>query len=241
MFSAIRSRMHLSPTAAVATLALVFAMSGGAYAASRYVITSTKQISPKVLKSLQGKAGAAGASGAAGTQGAAGPQGPAGPAGPQGNEGPQGKEGTAGKNGEKGKEGSPWTAGGTLPAGKTETGTWAFTAAENAGKVLVPISFAIPLAKALEKERLHYVTFAEAHEGTAPAECPGSAADPEAASGNLCVYVVAPYEAAQGTFDGIFEPASFGTTEGADTAGALLEFTAGAGEPKGWGTWAVTG
>jgi hypothetical protein len=37
----------------VAALALVFAMSGGAYAASRYVITSTKQISLEVLESLK--------------------------------------------------------------------------------------------------------------------------------------------------------------------------------------------
>jgi hypothetical protein len=36
----------------VATLALVLAMSGGALAASHYLITSTKQISPRVLKKL---------------------------------------------------------------------------------------------------------------------------------------------------------------------------------------------
>ena len=40
-----------------ATLALVFAMSGGAPAANHYLITSTNQISPKVLKELK-KAGA---------------------------------------------------------------------------------------------------------------------------------------------------------------------------------------
>jgi len=46
MFSAMRKRMRVSPTTMIATLALVLAMTGGAYAASRYVITSTKQISP---------------------------------------------------------------------------------------------------------------------------------------------------------------------------------------------------
>lgn len=71
----------------VATLALVFAMSGGALAASKYLITSTKQISPKVVSSLKGKAGSAGTAGATG---------PAGPAGPQGSAGPQGAQGTAG-------------------------------------------------------------------------------------------------------------------------------------------------
>ena len=54
-----------------ATLALVFAMSGGALAASHYLITSTSQISPKVLKELK-KAGASGATGPRAPQGPAG-------------------------------------------------------------------------------------------------------------------------------------------------------------------------
>jgi hypothetical protein len=60
------------------------------------VITSTKQISPKVLKSLQGKAGAAGKPGANGTNGAPGATGPGGPQGPAGSNGENGKEGAAG-------------------------------------------------------------------------------------------------------------------------------------------------
>jgi hypothetical protein len=76
------------------TLALVFAMSGGAYAAKKYLITSTKQISPKVLKQLQGKAGPAGAPG---------PAGPAGPAGPQGPAGANGKDGANGAPGAPGE------------------------------------------------------------------------------------------------------------------------------------------
>ena len=43
-----------------ATLALVLAMSGGAVAANHYLVNSTKQISPKVLKKLTGKTGKAG-------------------------------------------------------------------------------------------------------------------------------------------------------------------------------------
>jgi hypothetical protein len=35
---------HLNPAMVIAMLALVFAMTGGAYAAGRYVITSTGQI-----------------------------------------------------------------------------------------------------------------------------------------------------------------------------------------------------
>jgi hypothetical protein len=45
-------RRHLSYANVTATLALVFAMTGGALAANHYLLTSTKQISPKVLKQL---------------------------------------------------------------------------------------------------------------------------------------------------------------------------------------------
>ncbi len=103
MFGAIRRRIQVSPATAIATLALVFAMSGGAYAASKYLITSTKQISPKVLKSLKGNAGKAGPAGSNGTNGAPGATGPAGPAGPAGGpgtQGIQGEKGTDGTNGE---------------------------------------------------------------------------------------------------------------------------------------------
>ncbi len=153
MLAIIRRRFTYANVAM--TLALVFAMCGGAYAAGKYLITSTKQIKPSVLSSLKGKSGAAGANGA---QGPAGPAGPAGAGGPQGPAGPGGAAGAAGAKGENGtsvtsaaasksecseggtkftsasgtakacngKEGSPWTAGGTLPSGKTETGVWSF-------------------------------------------------------------------------------------------------------------------
>ncbi|MGH2880064.1 MAG: hypothetical protein ACRDK4_10725 [Solirubrobacteraceae bacterium] len=127
MFSRISAR--LSYANVVATLAMVFAMTGGAYAAKKYLITNTKQISPKVLKQLKGKAGANGAPGAAG------------PAGPQGNPGAAGKDGTNGTNGEKGAAGTNGANGTngvsvtskTLNAGQggcTEGGS-EFTAAEN--------------------------------------------------------------------------------------------------------------
>ncbi len=89
----LRLRRHMSYANVVATFALVFAMSGGALAASKYLITSSKQIKPSVLASLKGKAGANGA------QGAAGAQGPAGPAGAKGENGAAGANGTAGTDG----------------------------------------------------------------------------------------------------------------------------------------------
>jgi hypothetical protein len=78
-------RRHLNYANLAATLALVFSMSAGAIAATHYLITSTKQISPKVLRSLRGKTGASGKTGATG------PAGPIGPAGPRGLNGIEGK------------------------------------------------------------------------------------------------------------------------------------------------------
>jgi hypothetical protein len=75
---------HLSYANVAATLALVFAMSGGALAASRYLITSTHQISPKVLKSLRGSAGHQGIPGVAGAPGLTGATGTTGNTGPRG-------------------------------------------------------------------------------------------------------------------------------------------------------------
>ncbi len=153
MLSAIRSR--ITYVNVVATLVLVFAMTGGALAAKKYLITSTKQISPSVLKSLQGKAGVAGAPGAAGVQGAQGPAGPGGPAGSggaKGETGAAGKEGKEGKPGTPGAKGSPWTAGGTLPSKATETGVWSFGRVPDGTPTTfyrVPVSFSIPLSGGL--------------------------------------------------------------------------------------------
>jgi hypothetical protein len=88
-------RRHLTYANVVATLALVFAMSSGALAAKHYLLTSTKQvkpsvlkqlhlltstrqIKPSVLKQLRGAKGPAGAAGSAGSRGETGPVGPSG-------------------------------------------------------------------------------------------------------------------------------------------------------------------
>jgi len=94
MFSMRRRRISFAN--AIAILALVFAMSGGAWAAGKYLITSTKQISPSVLKKLKGAAGPIGATGPQGAPGAAGAKGTQGEPGPQGVPGPQGEAGKVG-------------------------------------------------------------------------------------------------------------------------------------------------
>ena len=71
-----------------ATVALFFAMSGGALAAKRYLLNSTKQINPKVLRALKGKAGPTGPAGVNGGNGSPGVQGKEGPAGKEGKPGP---------------------------------------------------------------------------------------------------------------------------------------------------------
>jgi hypothetical protein len=77
-------RRHLSYANVVATLALVFAMTGGAIAAKHYLINSTSQINPKVIKKLKGKTGKDGAPGKQGATGATGSPGAEGKPGPTG-------------------------------------------------------------------------------------------------------------------------------------------------------------
>jgi hypothetical protein len=79
-------RARLTYANVAATLALVFSMGGGALAASHYLITSTAQIMPSVLRAMRagGTAGAKGATGATGAKGAAGAPGTSGARGATG-------------------------------------------------------------------------------------------------------------------------------------------------------------
>jgi hypothetical protein len=99
-------RRRFNYASVTATLALVFAMSGGALAASHYVITSTKQLSPKVLKALKGNKGSRGATGKEG---------------PPGKPGPQGKEGKAGAPSDGYGISKPNPTGAAIPLGSSYT------------------------------------------------------------------------------------------------------------------------
>jgi hypothetical protein len=80
---------HLSYANVAATLALVMSTSGVALAAHHYLINSSKQINPSVLRKLHGKPGKAGPTGASG---AAGKEGGEGSPGKQGAQGPGASE-----------------------------------------------------------------------------------------------------------------------------------------------------
>jgi Collagen triple helix repeat (20 copies) len=151
MLSPLRNRFGIPGV--ISVIALVFAMFGGAYAASNDNGGGKATASAKAKR---GPRGPKGPKGDAGPAGPAGPQGPAGANGKDGSNGTNGKDGTsvtntpvatniAGEcnklggakftvgagsptfacNGKEGKAGEPWTAGGTLPSEETLTGTWA--------------------------------------------------------------------------------------------------------------------
>jgi hypothetical protein len=150
MFSTLRTRFGIPGV--ISVMALVFAMFGGAYAASNSSGGGKATASAKAKK---GPRGPRGATGPTGPQGPAGLAGPAGPAGPKGDAGSPGANGTStttvafsgnqhgcleggvevksagvptfvcnGEEGQQGAEGSAWTLGGVLPSGATETGTY---------------------------------------------------------------------------------------------------------------------
>jgi Collagen triple helix repeat (20 copies) len=155
----------------VAVVALVFAMFGGAYAASNSSGGGKATASAKAKKGPRGPKGSKGDTGPAGPAGLQGPAGANGKDGTAGSVGPIGPQGEVGPAGPSGPEGEPWTSGGKLPSEKTETGTWSASApptpqcsgecsefAITAGEAnfSIPISFPIPLAVTLGATKVHF-------------------------------------------------------------------------------------
>lgn len=119
-------KLKPSPALFVAGVALVMAMTGGAYAANKFIdgsqiknqsIPASKltasarnqlqgERGPKGATGAKGTKGATGATGATGAQGAQGPKGDTGPQGKQGQEGPKGDTGATGPEGPKGDVGA---------------------------------------------------------------------------------------------------------------------------------------
>ena len=169
-------RRNLSPPTAIAVVALVFAMSGGAIAANNYAAGSAEASKQSGKRGPKGPKGKQGPQGPQGLQGLQGPKGDVGPRGPEGPRGP------------KGDTGDPWTAGGFLPSGASVGGTWfAGAGAEvlpGKGPGATSISFGLPL-----QGLPTIVIVKKEQEGIEhAAECPGSVFFPKAAKGMLCLY-----------------------------------------------------
>jgi hypothetical protein len=258
MFSTLRRR--IGAPGVIAVIALVFAMAGSAFAASNSGLTSKmKKEVEKIAKKYAGKNGAPGKDGAPGPQGAVGPQGSPGTPGSPGKDGATGGTGGTGKTGATGVTGSTGATGktgeinteGPLPVGQTETGVFAADHTITTGPsppfatpVLLPISFPIPLANELTFTFPNGApgdTVVVVKEGaTTPGvgNCPGTPAEPEAASGFLCVYVG---EEPTTLFDAVVRISGPGQP-GTNTIGARLWFQVPENQNKDlYGSWAVTG
>jgi len=188
----------------ISVVAMVVALSGGAYAASGGLTGKQKKEVEKIAKRVGGKPGAPGAAGPAGTPGSAGAKGDAGAAG---------TPGAPGKEGSRGPEGSPWTMGGNIPSGTTVSGTWSATAAgEYGGAPVANISFPLTakeqkIGKAwvfnyfevlnqefgkleLEPNRYETCKVEAANPECIDTGCNGNTANPSAPAGTLCAYTL---------------------------------------------------
>lgn len=107
-----------SPAMILACLALFVASTGTSFAARHYLITSTKQIKPSVIKKLKGAKGRRGYRGHQGAAGATGTQGAQGLKGATGAQGAQGLTGATGATGAQGAQGTgnACNAGENLPS-----------------------------------------------------------------------------------------------------------------------------
>jgi hypothetical protein len=212
MFSTLRTRFGIPGV--ISVMALVFAMFGGAYAASN------SSDGGKATASAKAKKGPRGPKGATGPAGPAGPQGPAGPAGAKGDTGSSGPPGQSvqgtsiasggacgtGVTGVKytlgatstnvcnGKNGTNGTTGftKTLPSEATETGAWVFSPfkAEDTPPqefILTAVSFPIPLQAGIPAANVHIQPLD--FNGTEGEDCPGNVEDPKAKPGHLCLYL----------------------------------------------------
>ncbi len=259
MFSPLRNRFGIPGV--ISVIALVFAMFGGAYAATNSERDSKATASAKGKPGPRGKPGKPGP---AGPQGPAGPAGPAGPSGPQGakgdkgDTGPKGDKGDKGDKGEKGPKGDKGETGftETLPPGKTETGVLgvSFTTSTIPWKSF-PISFPIPLAEAPDP------ILVDNDEQSKPG-CPGRGGGefgdgkpgnkptiPLADPGKLCVYMTQLIQAStafappltgffKDEFDEVFD--EWELVPGASQTGTILNLECTSSPCTIAGTWAVT-
>ena len=224
----------------LALMALVVALSGTALAAKGALTGKQKKEVEKIAKKFQGS-------------GPAGPQGPAGAKGDPGPKGDPGAKGDIGPRGPEGPQGEPGPLLESLPSGKSLKGYWGTRASGELTKAAAVISFPFPVSPPLT---LYYINedgesgvFRTSSPTLGPEDagvltpqliednCGGTAADPIAEPGFLCVYV----EKMEGLemesvlrFLGEAVPTEFGTILPFSSPSPGVEF----GFVK--GTWAVT-
>lgn len=109
MFDVLRKQVNAST--ALAVVALLFAMTGGAFAVTGGGGSPRAVAAKKKAKVVRGPRGPEGKQGKEGKQGPAGPEGKEGKEGKQGLQGLEGKEGKEGKQGIPGKEGKEGASG----------------------------------------------------------------------------------------------------------------------------------
>jgi hypothetical protein len=236
-------RKRITYANVVATLALVFAMSGGALAAKHYLVTSPKQISPKVLKSFSttntalfkklsktvtvSKASTAGKADSATTAGTAGSATTAANAANATTATTATNASALGGVSPSGYQTS------VLATGQTELGDYA-TWGSDPGYLGTSATFRIPLSKSLDSTHVHFIK----EEGSSTPECPGKASAPAATSGNLCVYEAG----VGGAVEQSIFPQGVPVDQGTDPYGFGIYFTAaGSGGVWDYGVYAVTG
>jgi len=247
-----RLRPHLTYSTVVSTLALFFAVGGGAYAAASIsggVVNGCYQKQTGVLSVITGKQkckktevalswdqkgvagdpganGINGGTGATGATGAIGNVGNTGNTGATGNTGGVGATGSTGTTGSTGATGANFTDATTLISGQTETGVYGGSGSGTSNYMLDSVNFRIPLASAITHS-------ANNLPGDFTANCPGLG---EAAAGYLCLYESSDsVNSTPWLIYGDNGAAGAGPT-GFDT----LYYPAASGTAYFFGTWAVT-
>jgi hypothetical protein len=201
----------------MATIGVFLALSGGAYAAAKLPKNSvgSAQIKKSAVTSAKVKDGSLASGDFQAGQLPAGPQ------------GPQGLKGDRGVEGPRGADGNPAQFPQTLPSGRTETGVFGirFTAAGPGVNSDDSIAFPLPLAAAPSPVLGPSAT------------CTGTATNPTAPAGVLCVYF--------GQESNILQhdvTDASGNAANANKFGAVVDVQSAAGntDTLARGSWAVT-
>jgi hypothetical protein len=202
------------PATVIATVALFVAVGGGTAAYASGLISGSQIKNHSIpAKKLTKSA----------VKSLRGQRGPQGPQGVQGAQGVQGVQGPAG----------PFPSG-NLPSGATVRGNFFMTgiAAASGAQAVDSLSFVYTLASAPTP---HFITAGS----VPPAGCPGTADNPQAAAGQLCVYEKT-ISGPVGTRDICGLDIGGSSCPGSNRWGAgVYELSTGTGRFQSYGTWAV--